>query len=359
MKKALLLAAVVGLVMGSTAIAQPESIIWLDVRDNDVNGAYEGIYDGTGATWPFTNGGLNGGGPGDGQVMYINPEDGAFPTAYPDAWPNFDGDGDTHTGYLVLYMTVNDDMTGGATDVISSVGLDFNTTETTVPPVGKDGNNIGSFVDFNWSLPAEANSGTAKGAEVAGDPPSWTGAKAVKVPVEGVVPAFAVGSGMVPTNTYRIGKLEIEAAARNRPTPFPPKPHVAWSTFNVYLSVNELLVTRVFSSGGDQDEQIHFGYSATVAGSDTASLSSGSTLGAPFGAGDPDAVIKVLPKGDNSGNGLVNPGDITGFTNVLNTGTAINQKDLYLNDFAGTTPFAMKRITPADVTGFVAALANG
>ena len=367
MKKALLLAAVAGLLMGSTAIAQPESILWMDVRDNDVGGDFEGIYAPEVATWPFTNGGPQGtGGPGDGQVMRINPVDGGFESAYPAAWPNFDGDGNSSTGYIVLYMTVDDDMTGGADDVISSVGLDFNTSEDTVPPAGKDGNNIkfdgGGYADFNWSLVAEANSGTDKGAEVAGDPPNWTGAKAVKVPVE-PGPAYAVGSGMVPglvpPTIYRIGKLEVKAAGRNRPAPFPPAPHDTWSTFNVYLSVNELLVTRVFSAGGDQDEQIHFGY-ANAGGSDAASLSSGSTQGAPFGAGDPDMVIMVLPKGDNDGNGLVTAGDITGFDNALNAGILVTPEQLYLNDFV-THPvgFDKKLVTASDITPFLAALANG
>jgi hypothetical protein len=348
MKKALLLAAVVAMIAGSTAMAQ-ESVYFFDVRDS-VAGPY---------SFPYTQGGLNGGGPGDGQVMYVTPQHGdGFETVYAGAYPNIDGDGDNSTGKLSLYVTVNDDDTGGLDDVISSIGLDFNLSDA-----GAGGKNRLASLSFAWDLPAEANAGSVDGSSVAGDPPSWAGAKAVKVPVE-AGPVYAAGAGMVPVNTYNVGALTAQGGIRTCPPGGGLPDYDLDSSFAIYMQVNDLLITRVFSSGGDADEQVAFGYSASVAGVDTASIQSGSSTAAP--AGDPDGIIVVTMKGDNDANGIVDNNDISGFVaaKAASSGppflVTVTQEQLFLNDFVTLAPPGdTNRVDANDTAGFNQAKATG
>lgn len=118
MRKALLLAAVAGLVLGSTALAQ-DSIIFMDVRDG--TSPNQSI---ASPVYPYIVGGLNNGHAGDAQTLWITPHYAnnlEIDTHQKLGWPNTDGDANNSTGKLFLHMTVNTDDSGG-TGVISSLG---------------------------------------------------------------------------------------------------------------------------------------------------------------------------------------------------------------------------------------------
>ena len=315
MKKALLLAAVVAMIAGSAAVAQ-DSIIWVDVRDNSA-----GLQDILGTpTYPYTNGqgygelAFAGGGPGDGQILRLNPVvSNGFELMT--AFPNLDADDDASTGDLNVFMTVND--VCSASDVISSIGLDFNLNDDGIGGA----NRLGS-VSFAWNaaLFTMANAGKDNGAAVAGDPPGWADAKAVKVPVTSPGPIYDVTGGLVPGNTYLLGTLSVQAGTRTAGI----ADHAIHSTFEVRMAVDDLLITRVCDPGPAGDEDVSFGYVAGVAEATV----NGSTAGAT--SVEPDALITVQMKADATGDGVVTGGDAGGFAPALIASTGLKQIEAYV-----------------------------
>jgi hypothetical protein len=348
MRKTLASLVAVGVVGAFAAAASAQSVMYFDVRDGS-----SGIQSITSPVAPFTNGqdigqiATNTGGAGDGQILRIAPtQAGGNHSAFPLAYPNFDADGNSSTGNLHLYDRVSDDASGTG-DVISSIGVDFNVTAASATP------NAYGVASVNWSWDTAnwqgTNAGVNNGASNGGSPPSWLGAKAVKVPVNASAQYDTTG-GLTPNldgtpRTYHLGALRVTGAPRNCANRGGTD-HLARSTFNVKMAVNDLLITRVFQTGGDAVELVSFGYASGT----PETAVSGSQVGNT--SATPDAVIQVGLKGDASGDGNVTNADITPFL-TARTASASNshkQSQTYWFDFSGDN-----RVTNADITNFLAA----
>jgi len=340
MKKTLILSCALAMVLGTVALAQ-DSVIWLDVRDNS-GATYQSI---TTPVVPFTNGqgigesAFNAGGRGDGQILRLNPTvSNNFHIR--NAWPNFDGDGNLATGKLHIFMDVADKpaVTG---DMISSVGFNINIADNAA-----GGRNRIATIDYAWNaaLFAEANAGKVNGAIVPGNPPSWAGAKAVKVPVV-AGPVYNTTNGLVPGGPYRLGALTVTAGPRTAGA----TGHAANSTFKVNLAVNNLLITRVGSAGTPGDEMVSFGY----VGATPDTPVNGSTVGATSTA--PDALIVIQMKADNNGNGTVTGVDSPGYNAAFTAGNAIKQVQAFLWN-NNTTPTVTGADSPLYSQAFAAPL---
>jgi hypothetical protein len=323
-KYSLVLSAVA--VTGLTVAAQaaPESVYYFDIRPTAASI--------TTPVAPFTIGqgdfpddGGAGGGKGNGQVLRVSPIlSGGQHISTPAAYPAFD-DNDASTGDLWLYADVlpNADSPLGTNDVISSIGLDMAISTSAATPRFE----IGS-VAWTWSLAANANSGVANGTS---SRTGVVGAKYVMVPVS-PASTYATTGGLTPSGTsYQLGKLRITGAARNAVSCATANgTHATNSTYTVNMSVNNLLITRTFSTGGNAvpEERVSFGYNAGAIDTDV----SGNTVG---GAGVRDAVIQVRLKHDGNGSGNVNTLDIpgvNGFNAAQTAGAGINQRQRYLFD---------------------------
>lgn len=328
----------------AAASAQSNSVLWFDVRDGSA-----GAQSITTPVFPFTNGqdigqsAFNSGGAGDGQVLRITPVHGdnthLTGMGLPDPYPNFDADGNTATANLQLYMTVNDDLSGTG-DVISSIGVDFNLTNA-----GAGGGNPLGSLSWEWDATnwQGTNAGINNGASDGGNPPSWLGAKAVKVPVNASAQYDTTG-GLVPAATpYHLGALQVTGGQRNCSFTSGSPTHAANSTFNVNMSVNDLLITRVFQSGGDASETVSFGYANGVpeAGVNGSQVGAGAT-------GAPDAVIQVVSKSDASLDGRVLNNDLQGFLNARTASTGAKQMEIFLHDYTND-----RRVLNNDLQGFL------
>jgi len=367
-----------GIVAGlaASSMAQDSSIFY-DVRDN-VTSAGTGIGGqliGTPAT-PYTQGqnpaagggnsadrfgvaAVNAGGRGAGGVLRLAPV--ATTNSHANvAWPNYDTDTNGSTGNLWLYLNVQDDASGTG-DVISSIGLDHNITNG--PNLVTARNAIGSvaFTMFNDATvaaqaggsPAVPWNGVVDGASNLATPPSVIGSKAVRVPVT-TGPAYAASLGIqpVPASLYRIGRLRVTAGARNC-TQRSANLHVDNSTYSLKASVNNLLCTRVFQSGGDAVENISMGYDPFVANGTFGTLDasvSGSVVGT---SAAPDAAISIRLHGDFSGDGNVTGADLAGFNAAVNANLAgtLKVSQTYLADFNNN-----RTVTGADLAGMNAAI---
>lgn len=360
MKKSLVLCACLAMAFASTAMAQ--SVIYLDARANDLA---QGVRTITGNLVPppapprdnpFRHDTVNGGRKGAGQLLQLEPvHNDSFHTSSPTAFPNsLDADGNRSNGDLWIYMDVNDDASGTG-DVISSVGLDADfvapaTVRNTITSVTMTLNNDNTV--FNSITPAGGNPWNNKidGAMVAGSPPDWAGAKAVRVPVDpGPVYNAALGIQPRPSGltdiSYRLGKIRVQSGTRNCPPPGPPVPHVTQSTYNVFLKANNLLITRVYNGAGDADEQINFGYDA-VGAPEIPAISGNTTSASAL----PDAQVVVRMKGDYSGDGRATTADNAGYLAAAADATD-NLVATFVGDFSGDD-----RVTTADNTGYLASI---
>lgn len=362
-KRMLVLSAALLTILSSTVMAQ-DSVIYLDVRPNDSGSTIRTITGvlGATATNPFLNAAgngdaLNGGRRGQAQTLYLEPKanDGwesmnVSTIRNANSFPNFDGDLNHSTGDLWVYMDVNNDASGTG-DVISSVGLDLDTRHVSVTAAFR--NKIASMVVTLDNTNAVFNSITPAGGSpwnnkvdgnqvLASDPPDWEKAKAVRVPVD-PGPVYNAALGIVDraqgtTPSYRLGRIRLTAGTRNctqraaTPTvgpdllPF----FTAYSTFDMYLKVNNLLITRVYNGAGDSQENLHFGYSG--ASSDASVLINGNTNGAVSTVADGRVMMRL--KGDFTGDGNVTGADVGGF-NAAVSDSAENQLSTYLGDFNG------------------------
>lgn len=384
--------------LAAKSMAQ-DSSLWFDVRDNStITGAAgisgQAITATVGApSTPYTLGQnpvggsgnsadrfgtavINGGGRGAGGVLRLNPTQAsgvnaiANPNGSASAWPNYPvapavtGDNNSATGSLYLYMDVNDDASGVG-DVISSLGIDINLSNG--PLVTTARNPVGSvaFTMFNdasvakfagtGGSPSTPWNGVANGASNLGTPPSIIGAKAVRVPVTSG-PAYAASLGCQANasgGTYRVGRLDVTAGTRNC-VGRTANNHVDNSTYSVKLSVNNLLITRVFSSGGDGTESVNMGYDPYVAdGANFGVLDAGISGSVVGTSAFPDAAIQIRLHGDFNADGNVTNADVAGFTSALNANSSgtLTVAQCYLADFNGS-----KSVTNADVAGFTTAL---
>jgi len=339
MKIVLMLAPVAALLLSSAAIAQPDSCLFFDIRDNSSTNQVIDT-----ATFPYNVGALNGGHAGAGQTLYITPHHNnnfETTTLQRSGFPNNDGDLDTHTGSLWLYMDVYNDDTAGTNPVISSIGIDMAVTPPATPR-----NTIGSL-NFAWDAAVFANPGNTGKNPGTSSPTGVVGAKAVHVPVNST-PAFDTTGGLIPVNPvpnytrYKVGRLQVVGGTRNCTF----SAHLAGSTYTLKMTTNNLLITRTFNTGGDAQERVAFGYSGGVPETPYANgWQSGQTSAAA------DATIIIAMKGDNSGDGRVLTGDQPGFITARGAGIAgATQMQVFLNDFTGD-----RKVLTADQPGFIAA----
>lgn len=339
MRKSILAALAVALIAGFAANAMAQdSVMWFDVRNNtgDFGTAKVNQYITAAAPkGPFLNGQdpstpvTNAGGPGDGQILRVSPKftaSGWHLNGGGDvnAFGDWDRDGDYSTSSLYLYMTVNGPF--GSGDVISSIGFDVDSFR--LDAIQKNTYTM----DWTWEAGpwAAANAGSVPGATGTGPngEPNWAGAKAVKVPVEGSPPAFAVGAGLVPAvEPYRLGSFAIEGQTRGC-APFAS--FFNRSTYELYLKVNNLLITRAFETGGDAQEDVAFGY---VGGAPEAPAVNGNTDGAT--STEPDAIIEVRMRSDFNGNGKLQTNDLSAYLTAQGKGFGISQLEAYCYDYNG------------------------
>jgi hypothetical protein len=255
-------------------------------------------------------------------------------------WPDFDADANASTGSLWLYAIVanNADAPLGTGDVISSIGFNMAIGTSAVTPRYDI-----ATVSWAWTLTdatVPVNYGFANGVS---SRTGVVGAKYVKVPVSGAS-VYATAGGLTPNAApVQLGRLQIAGAARDIATPGTcgntgnTATHSTNSTYNVNLSINNLLITRTFSTGGNAspEERVSLGYTGGAVEADV----SGNTVG---GAGARDAVIQVRMKCDSNGSGHVNGFDIPGFVAAQAAAGGINISQRYLYD----------NVAPANVNGF-------
>lgn len=325
MKKILMLAAVAGLMLGSVAYAQPNSCLFFDVRDNSTANQIINT-----PTYPYTVGAANLGKAGDGQTLWLSPH---YSDSYETStwqytgWPNMDGDNNPKTGCFWLYTDVY-----GVDGVISSIGVDFKVTN---PATVK--NTVASYT-FAWDDArfTGTNMGKVPGAWNA-TTNTWEGPRAVHVPVSGTTPAFDTTGGLIGGATpvrYKLGKLSV--AAGNRSCTYLsgtyPANHEGQSTYNINMVVNTLLVTRAYNgTPPDAVEDVAFGYASGVPET-------------PYAAGNvatatsvaPDAIVRILMKGDFNGDGRILSNDTPLYVAAGAAGTAgATQRQIYAGDFNG------------------------
>jgi hypothetical protein len=219
------------------------------------------------------------------------------------------------------------DAPAGTNDVISSIGVDIAITD-----MGTSTDHVLGSSTWAWTGQAGVTwSGTSAGSPVAGGVGGHNDVRAVKVPVTSG-PLYNTAGALVPTNLYRVGQLNLQAGVRTAPC-------AGAGTYGVKLSVDSLLITRVFSTGGSAspEEDIAFGY-AGGAPEDLSAGAEGNTEGGT--SATDDATIVVQMKGDIDMNGTLNTDDLgalLAFTDDPNLcgGGGLPQEVLYAFDFDG------------------------
>ncbi|QDV89789.1 hypothetical protein RAS2_08630 [Phycisphaerae bacterium RAS2] len=355
----------------AAAVAQ-DSVIFMDVRNNSItantasnyNNMSHGTMNGPFGVTPTGDVGRRGGG----QSLIVHPrQNNGGHATFGTAFPNLDGDGNRATGNLWVYMDVLNDGSG-TNGVISSVGLDIDI----VPPVGTVRNRLDSlsFTMMNDQTVADSTlapggsgpwNSVAHGAQVGATPNlDWNDARAVAVPVI-AGPAYSSAGRLVPRtpdNTaagrpYRIGRLTATAALRVcTGATIPPFDGAAFSTrstYNVFMQVDSLLITRVFETGGDTVENVAFGYVGALP--DAAQSGNVANVSSAVA----DATIQVRMKGDIDGNGVLNTLDTTPYLALV--APTDNPTSAYLGDFTappGVVALANNLVTTLDTTPFLA-----
>lgn len=341
---------IIGLGICGLAAGQ-NSTIWCDIRANDDPGPPQSpkwnvntITGDLGSNNPFLHESINSGRRGAGQVLRLEPK-------HADQWeqslgfPDLDGDGDRSTGDIWVYMDVEDDP-GMTDEVVAAVGLDLSIQAASTLARSRIGDisfeliNDGSVINSLEPPEQYPWHAVSSGELLAGDPPSWRKAKAIRIPfgVEGIVPRDPA------TNPpYRLGRLRVTVGTRNCTTDLQ---HVAHSTFNVYLTPNNLFVGRMDQGLAAAIEHIAFGYDAS--GLPETPRVDGNAVGTFSSL--PDAVIEVRLKGDFTGDGRVTSGDSGGFSSAL-YGEGDNVLEAYCGDFSGDN-----RVTVEDVDAYFKAM---
>lgn len=258
----------------------------------------------------------NGGGRGDGQTVYIAPKVAGL---------EVQGANNTSTATMTLYVDVSN---GGAGEVLAAVGLDMAiapsaanerellsasvTIHNSVAEVG------GGLTNAPWNDTAESTAFTTAGG----------GIKAVRVPVEdlGGGPMFNAALGITNGNGYRLATVDLEAdtcgtAGRG-----------CQPSLDVFLSVNNLLVTAVSNPGPSAAVTLDLGYTGGAAEGATAN---GSTEGATSATAD--AVIVIKPKGDFNNDGAFNGPDLGLVLPTFNQATAgtATRRQVFTGDYNG------------------------
>ncbi|HPF41600.1 MAG TPA: hypothetical protein P5081_21475 [Phycisphaerae bacterium] len=310
------LCAVAGLAVAfsaSFAQAQMEGTFFIDARDNVA------AIDTPTTSSGYANEVINGGGRGAGQTIYIAPKVGGLEMQVTD----------TSTATMTLYADVAN---GGASEVLAAVGLDMSiaasaanerqllgasvTIHNTAAAVG------GGLTNDPWNDTAESTAFTTAGG----------GIKAVRIPVEDNMgsPVFNASLGIQNGAGYRLATVALEAdscgvAGRG-----------CQASLDVFLSVNNLLVTAVSNPGPSAAMDLNFGYAGAAPEAATAD---GSTLGATSATAD--AVVVIKQKGDMDDSGsydALDLGQVLPTFNLVNAGTA-NHRQVWAGDMNGDGSF--------------------
>lgn len=374
-KTSIVLAA--GIVASLSTIASAQSNYFFDIR-NTVGAINtpalpfsstpgQGLAWTGGPSWP--NDGLAGGGKGNGQILRICPplSNGAHNTvagsSFGNSWPNIDADNDCSTGDLFLYADVGAD-DAGTNGVISSIGLDIAIGAPSTRYV------IASSA-WTWTLTdatTPVNFGFAAGTpQGPGGQLGVSGIKYVKVPVSGAS-TYATAGGLIQNTFTQLGRLRVTAAPRNATGAATgcaqvtgANPHANQSTYNVSMNVNNLLITRTYSTvttPASVDEIVSFGYTGGAPDVTT----NGSTSGPAPGVRD--AVIQVRLKVDFNGDGRATAADVPAMSAATGVaGASTSQSTRYLGDLNGVVGApAAAPITAADIpaaTALVNAMLGG
>jgi hypothetical protein len=279
-------------------------------------------YAGIGQNYPLANGG----GKGDGQMIWVSPQIHDIVDAYgqptPDGYDeNFYswsyGALDYSRGSFYLYA----DYSADAGNVVSSIGLAQN-----IPAAGFSAN--GSFFLESAATTATAeNLDLWSGYYINGSNDS-TSLKFVQVPVTtGTPPAFDAAAGIVPGSLAQIAKVDVRGAYRVRL-------EEKVKTYGVKLAVNELLCTQVKYPGTAGDLTVKLGYANGV----PEAAGSGSTQGVT--SATDDMTMYVVRKGDFDLDGAAATGidSLAWFDIVKNSNFADpnwNPFEQWLGDFDG------------------------
>jgi len=362
----------------AVASAQTESALFFDVRNNSIDANtvtnYNALSQPVTMTGPYLNDSVNGGKRGAGQVLRLDAvhADGYHVNPVPvtgggHCFPNLDGDANRATGDLWLYGDVFQDAGAiGVDDVISSIGIDFDLRPSSTPLRNTISTLAYTWMNdqtvFNSTLAPGGTgpwNGVTNGALVAGSPPDWTGAKAVAVPVTSG-PVYATANRLVVNNgtgrPYRLGRLRVTAGTRacSGVIGAPDFNYVNRSRYNVFMKVNNLLITRVFSSatGSDVAEMVSFGYNGAAL---DAPVNGSSQNNESFVA---DAIVEVRMKGDWTADGRVTSAD-TGPQLLAASDATDNEMQAYLGDYTTQVSGATigNLVTSADTTPFLASFA--
>jgi|GEM_PF-2104483 len=265
---------------------------------------------------PYTNN-PNAGVRGDAQTIYVAPLVPGAPLP-PSGIP-------ANTAQAHLYV----DYAAGAGEVLAAVGLDYSIS---APGANEAGLSASSLTIYNTAAEVDQT-----GNGLAGNP--WndtTGSgdttggtiKAVRVPVDGATPAFNASLGIQAGNTYRLATVDLTAEDCNVGG--------CEANLEVFLSVNNLLVTQV-SAGGSGPVALNFGFDAGAVAD--ASPDNGDNEGATSAIAD--AVIVTRQKGDFNGDGNFNGldfGQILPAQSAASGGTA-TPAQVFTGDFNGDGNF--------------------
>lgn len=358
-KSAIFLSTAVVALFASVSLGQ-ESVIWFDARPNNAGSGINTItgtlpaFNPVNTANPYVVTQINNGRRGAGQIIRLEGKRNSnrhviiSGNNHGNSFPNHDADGDNSTSSAWLYLDMYNDEEDPAntSDVLASLGLDLDI----VPVVPGDLRNRIASIDFQLFNDGNVrNSITGgqplvwddkvNGAVVPGDPPSWAGAKAVRVPVS-AGPMYNAALGITKNNAgynsttmpYRVGRLDVVSATRNCTgggTIGGLPAHTLKSSYDVFLKVNNLLIARVFESGGDNppSEKISFGFNGSLPETPTVN---GSQQGAMSAL--PDLRIEVRLKGDYNGDGQINSAD-NPFHSTAVSGNVDTLLQVYCGDF--------------------------
>jgi hypothetical protein len=256
---------------------------------------------------PWSNETDNNGGRGDAQTVFVSP---VIP-----AGTHVASGFDASVASTFLYMDVEE--RAGDDDIVSSVGMDIGIAQDS-GDYGLDAATGVSFTMFNDA--ADVGGGATS--------PAWddtavgtvgvtgiSGIKAVRVPVDGVVPAYNPDLGLGVGGTYRLASVTFQGGDR---PPFVPGNAPLPAVFSAKMAVNSLLITRVYNPAGGAGatpELPDFGYlngqpeAAAVPG--IGGTADGSSEGTTSTAAD--MVIVVKAKGDFNQDGNMTNDDINAF----------------------------------------------
>lgn len=267
---------------------------------------------------PYTNNPL-GGVRGDAQTTYVAPLVPGAPLP-PSGIP-------ANTAQTHLYV----DYAGAAGEVLAAVGLDYSIA---APAAGQAGLAASGLTIYNTAAEVDQTGNGLLGNpwnDTAGSGDTTGGTiKAVRVPVSdgGGSPAFDATLGITAGTTYRLATVDLTAEDCS----------VAGCDANldVFLSVNNLLVTQV-SAGGSGPVSLNFGFDG--AGAVDAADNNGDVEGATSSLAD--AIIVTRQKGDFNGDGNFNGLDFAAViptANAANVGNA-SPAEVFTGDFNGDGNF--------------------